>query len=274
MSRPSGWRRSLANGRLPLSALADGGRKKNLRLRGPVAATQPPGTGRGSSGLRAFLVPEEGTAWRRESDQPPAVVNRALRLLVGHPSVWLGDGRKHLALTVVLGELTLVARDHDGGGVELVPAVNGHPLDRASLARIAEQIAGELLVEVDEEARICTVTPISPVLAATLKLLARRGTLFPAEALGALAERLPALARVVPMQLPPGLMGAEIPLAQRALLRLTPVGVGLEGDALDRAFPDAPAHPPGMGPLQILGTVNGQRIYARRELGNWSLRRG
>jgi superfamily II DNA or RNA helicase len=188
---------------------------------------------------------------------------RAIEALVGHPRV-VEDRPPHRSIDVRAATLELVAAE-DGDTLALRPRLEGRELDAR---RLIDPRAGTLRPWlVDEAGPTVTVLRATAEIAAAVASVARHGGCFPAEAMPALVERLPALGARLGLALPPSLRGEEIAADPRPLLRLDPgEGVALRARALVRPLAGASAHPPGAGPVEIDGLVDGRRVFVRRDL--------
>ncbi|MEW5850321.1 MAG: DEAD/DEAH box helicase, partial [Myxococcota bacterium] len=198
---------------------------------------------------------------------------RALEQLVGHPRVTLAtDGRDRDAepLTVRTGRVGLAVAPTKGGALTLSPTVDGQPAP--ALARALTGVSHgrgralrvALLSSDQKEVSLLRVTPESRDL--ILKLHERQPS-FPPEATDELLAFTGLIGTELPVDLPPSLRGEELPDAKLLVLRLTTLGeTGLHAEVLCRPVLGGPAFPPGEGLPETYTTVDGRRVFARRDL--------
>jgi superfamily II DNA or RNA helicase len=214
---------------------------------------------------RAVLEILSEPPYYRRNDDPVA---RALDHLVGHPRVYVKVKTKVLPLVVRRAQVALAMRGKDDGSVELGLSIEGKLLGTADEDALAAS-GGTLAqwVQLDEAAGRATVATIDRRVGEVWLALRKHGRVLPAEATAALAERLPALTAVLPVDADASMLGREIEAEPRLLLRLVPDG----GDGIDawvgvRVLPGAPVQAIGRGAELITARVNGERVCARRQL--------
>ena len=202
------------------------------------------------------------------------LVHRALAALAGHPRIY--GPQRRARVEVQRSALGLLLRAEPDGGVLLQPALDGRPwpLDQV-LGELREAAAGGRVVWRDPEWTRLTVAAAPPDVFAFFEALKQRGARFPAEGAGALLDRLPALQRLLPVDVDPALRGPALRVAPRPrlVLRMGPdarLSVRLELLLL----PGASARPPGRGPEITYGQGPMGRAHLVRDFDDERLLAG
>lgn len=212
---------------------------------------------------RALLELADLDLLRAEVD--PRVRLPYLALLVDHPRVFAWE-RDRAPLRVVERELAFELDSAPDGGARLAVKV-----DRESIP--SEQAFSRLhgaglrrLVYIDDGATL-VVLAVPPDAARLVQLLARRGDVFPAEAVPGLLERLPRIAHTAPVRVSSNLDAPSIdaPTAPEIRLELAPVR-GLSVAFRARPHPKAAAELPGEGSETIPVMTDEGIVIVRRDL--------
>ncbi|MFC1609672.1 DEAD/DEAH box helicase [Myxococcota bacterium] len=212
--------------------------------------------------------------YRQEHTGPVARCEAAARALIGHPRVFIGDAFDS-PVEVRESRATLVAQ-RGAEGVELLPGIDGEPA--ASSFEDTQDLIGDLLVDLDVEARRCRITSGTRLLAKVGELHRRFGGVIPYADVGYLGRLLPNLEPTLTVVVPDSLKGQRIESERRLVLRLQPIvaGGGLHVEALVRAHPNGVLFAPGDGPAEVLGPDQHEQLsFAPRDLGSepdWALR--
>ena len=212
----------------------------------------------------AVVVLTDGVPQAPRSRPSPsrARMVRLLATLVEHPRVFLTD-RPTEPVGVQLGRL----------GLELVSTADG--LVPCFILGGARWTADEVLahressvvIDVDPEALVVTLAPVSAAMLALVQALQRHHPVFPEESHRELRRRLGALQHEVDLHLPPAIAGTTHVADSRPVLRLTQEGeTVLLAEIGVRPVPGAVFVPPGEGSRLALGAVDGLPISARRDL--------
>ncbi len=190
---------------------------------------------------------------------------RDLLALAGHPRVFAGA---ELASPIAVRGATLgiALRPVDGGGTEIAFTAAGEELPFERVASRLTRSDGTFLW-MDRDRRLCLVVEVAnPELTrAVVSALVRHGRQFPAEAESALLERIGPLQELLPVEVPAGLEGEEVPPSPHVVLRLALLESGLGLRVLARPLDGAPAHPPGEGPARLIASRAAGRVFARRD---------
>ncbi|MDQ3266655.1 MAG: SNF2-related protein [Myxococcota bacterium] len=206
----------------------------------------------------AFVKEADRTAARLLADG--AAATEALCALAGKVPVYLVTDRT-TPLELVVGPVTLRCLPV-GDSLRLVPSVNGHALPDDCLQRASR--SAHTLIHVDRDAHRCLVGRLRADVWSALGVLASRGAVFPAQAVEAVVDTLERVG--LPSELPPELMGMEVPPQPGLTFAVTVDGTGgLTAELRIRPLPGALPLPPGEGPEVVRATQEGQRRYCRRE---------
>ena len=198
-------------------------------------------------------------AWRRRD---PGAAGPFLELLAGHPRV-LAEGT-NTPIRVRSAELELRWRATRGGGVELVPMVDGERLEEQALQELAE-LSTEALWTRHRDGELIFARLTRPQ-QALLAHTTRRGGTFPPVAVPELMQRLERFEAVAPVRLDPQLRGREVDGAASALVKIEPRPDGSLGLRLRlRILPGAPAVVPGAGSEELYAFVAGERVFVARD---------
>ncbi len=216
---------------------------------------------------RAFeaLAPELAVGAAASRSVPtPLMVARAALALAGHPRLGLGDDDTQLRIREARLALLALPRED---GLELVPAVDGRPVELSVLRdAVAAHAPGPHVALLDAEREVLHVVRVEPAAAELLEVLATRGASLPAEAAPDLASRAPSLQGVLPLLLPENLKGEKVPPEPTLVLRLSPLGAaGVIAELLARPLPPFVVTP-GEGLAEVLGEKGGKTVHALRDL--------
>ncbi len=193
--------------------------------------------------------------------EPERMVSKVIQALVGHPYVFAMGSDEPLTVREVAFQLTL--QPHLAGGrwrVELdgellTPA---QALDRQQGAR-AECLVMRKGAEVQ-------VTPLTAAQLGVLQALAVDDDV-PADAFEPLLQRLPQLSHLMPVQVPTGLRGRQVPASVRPVLQVDALPDGsLTLWPKVRPLPGGALHPPGSGQAEVYMQCDGERLWTRRDL--------
>ncbi|MCP3100436.1 DEAD/DEAH box helicase [Myxococcus sp. K15C18031901] len=215
-----------------LSTGARVSRRKLLQEHGPTLSAQ--------DARLASLLPE---------GEAPA--SRALLLeLVDHPRL-SQEGTPDLRVHVERARVGIVAVER-GGAVVVSAGVDGATLPPSMLERVRKAKPEEAHFLWDEGARQLTVLDVGPEVRALVAVLQRHGNTFPPESHGALLEKLSKLAHRLPVAMPRGIMGEQVPAQQLPVLRIEiEPGGAVRVDVRVRALPDSEAFIPGEGARDV-----------------------
>ncbi len=187
--------------------------------------------------------------------------------LVGHPRVFFEEDPA-LPVSVCSATIGLTLRQLLRGVLEIAQTIGGEPIEANELYQNLASLGPDgRFVRIDRERRLCQVVsvPAPEDATAVLSAFATHGQRFPAEAEAGLLERLSLLQDILPVEVPAGLEGEEVPADRGLLLRLQLRETGLELRALACPLGGAPAHPPGEGLPRLSGIRDGKRVFVRRD---------
>ncbi len=225
---------------------------------------------------RLFDLQRASRVGQRIEDLPGALVAQGLWELLGHPRVFVKQG-KAVRLRVERVEPALGLRE-DVGGARAVFQLAEQTFDaEAAAALLEERVQHGMFAQLDLDARRVQLARIPDSLQQAVQLLARRGSRFPAEAIPELLRSLPQLSRHVPLAVGTGLRGREIEDESRPVLQLE-----LDADSVlhvalrMRVLPEWAPQVPGAGPPQLYaqrdeGTVHAARDLAAECARTWAL---
>jgi len=191
-----------------------------------------------------------------------AVARQALLELCGHPHVFLsGPPLRRLDLRAAALRLAVEER---GDSVRIVPWIEGAAAPaEAILPQLRSSSFDGAVVLLDEPSARCLVARVDPKVREVL--LALGGGAFPAEAAHAVLERASRLAALVPMRIPEGLLGDEVPARDVVVVRVERRGpVSLAVQLLVAPAPGGAALVPGQGGEVLSGSIDRRRIFVRR----------
>ena len=206
------------------------------------------------------LSPEDAKIVSLLSDG--AASRALLEALVGHPRLVLAEDAER-TVRIDRAPIGLVAESR-GGSVRVTAGLEGAPLPSSLLERARKGRPDDVLF-VWDSGRL-TLLDLQVELRALLRVLARNGDLFPPVAQPALLESLARWAQRVPVALPRGLMGEQVPVESRPVLRLTPEGEDVLVELLARPLPDGPTFVPGHGARDVHVRRGDKAVHAVREL--------
>jgi len=192
---------------------------------------------------------------------------RAFALLAGHPRVALAD-EPDVSLSVrrlPLGFTALPA----GKEIRIEPSVDGARFSPRLLEPLLKLHAiGEPLVIVEAEQQRMLLLDVPDEARRLFGVLAKYGDTFPPESQDQLMNRLALLDRALPIAIPESLLGSQLRDRPTVVVRLRLTYEGtLELEPFVRPAVGAPLYPPGAGPRDVLVARDGERAYARRDLG-------
>ncbi|MCE9670245.1 DEAD/DEAH box helicase [Myxococcus stipitatus] len=194
-----------------------------------------------------------------------APASRALLLeLVDHPRL-TQEGTPDLRVHVERARVGIVAVER-GGAVVVAVGVDGTTLPASMLERVRKAKPEEAHFLWDEGARQLTVLDVGPEVRALATVLQRHGNIFPPESHGALLERLSKLAHRLPVAMPRGIMGEQVPSLQLPVLRIElEPGGAVRVDVRVRALPDSEAFIPGEGARDVCVRRGTDAVHAVRD---------
>jgi len=182
-----------------------------------------------------------------------------LRCLAEHPTVQLEGSNELLRVTEQTVQVDLLEQP-DG----LLPKVS---LAGVSLAPGARRAEASYVLHHDRATSTLIVAPLTPALRRLLSALAHFRGVLPPESYPALAPWLSSLRQVARVSSPKVLQGTERPVPRRLLLRLSPsFDEGVDLTLTFRALPLGALWPPGQGPELVYGLLDGNHVFARRDL--------
>ncbi len=188
-----------------------------------------------------------------------------LAALAGHPRVVLAEN-PNAAVKVEVGRVGLLA-DERAGRVVLAPALDGAALPQGYVKRLLdERPNGPPAFLFEEAARRLTVLELPDEVRATLLALGRYGNDFPPESHAALVEKLSHLSARVPVAMPRSVMGEQIPVHTRSVIRLQvqPAGT-VRLELRVRPLPESTAFVPGEGARDVHVRREGKPLHAKRD---------
>jgi len=201
--------------------------------------------------------------WQPEHVREP-LARQALRELCGHPHVFLaGPPLRRLDLRASTIHLALEERDD---AVSIVPWTEGAtvPLEEI-LPQLRTSTFDGSVILLDEHAARCLVARVDPKVREVLVALGAGSNSFPAEAANAILERASRIATLVPMRIPEGLLGDEVPVRDEVLVRVERTGpVSLKVQILVVPAPGGAALVPGQGVETAPGSIERRRVFVRR----------
>ncbi|MCP3139675.1 DEAD/DEAH box helicase [Pyxidicoccus xibeiensis] len=201
----------------------------------------------------AALLPETAAPASRE----------LLFELVNHPRIYMDDSPQ--LVSIERAQVGLVAEDQNGT-VVIHAGVDGAALSKAMVDRIRRSKPEEGLYLWDAGARHLTVLDVGPEARALLAVLQRHGNAFPPESHGPLLEKLSKFSLRLPVAMPRGVMGEQLPPLNLPVLRLE---LQLDGqvrlDVRVRPLPDSRSFTPGEGPRDVLVRRGTAPLHAVRD---------
>jgi superfamily II DNA or RNA helicase len=191
---------------------------------------------------------------------------RAVCALVDHPRVVTeASGDAPVAIKQVALGFTAV---QDGDQIRLAPTIDGERISANRLATIARGFApDEPLYLEDPDRECCLLIEVSDDARALWTVLDKHGDGFPPESHAPLLDRLARLEARLPVVVPEGLMGPQLPSETTTVLRLRLLpDLALELELYIRPGPGAPMFQPGSGPKDVMLLRDGARGFLRRAL--------
>jgi superfamily II DNA or RNA helicase len=192
-------------------------------------------------------------------------VAAALEHLVGHPLLF-GPGKDSRRASVERQDLSLawtLQSDRLSWRVQL----GGKELDSRTLDWMLGHPNGERAVLYDEDSLRFVLVPLPEPRAAVLRAMSKAPRDLEPEAAPAVLGRIESLARVIPVQLDGGLEGEERGADASPILRVEPLSESALRFAVRvRPLSDSGPMVPGAGSERIYGTLDGRRVFARRQL--------
>ncbi len=187
------------------------------------------------------------------------VMGTILRALAGHPRLFRpNDDPLRVAQAEVGLELRPVA-----GGAQWHVAVGSKTSLLQGVAQPLVDGAEDLVLEHKDSIE---VAPMS-VAVRRLLLTLQSHPILPSAAVPALLQRLPQLARLLPVAVPAALRGENLPASRLPVLKLEVVeGGALQIEARVRPLPDSPLLTPGQGATEVYGQQGELRVWAERDL--------
>ena len=203
---------------------------------------------------------------RQDQQSRRLLMERCIRLLVGHPRVFARSDSKNVPVELRLVPLELVAERPEEGGVRMVFRLGESRLSAAEAARITGEVSGGLAWDVNVEEGVVRVAEVTRETRALIAGLAGRETRLPLEAEGELVRRLPGLSEAVPTAVAPELRGRAIGGDSRIVARLTLQRPGvLDVAMVVRPIAGLPTWPPGEGPEVVYTTDEQGTAHVARD---------
>lgn len=199
------------------------------------------------------------------ADLDPRVRLPYFSLLAGHPRVFAWD-QDRAPLSVVEEPLSFEMETAADGGVRLMARVGGESMSVSALQVRAWGI-GQLRAMYADQGRTLALLTVGPEAARLLADLRLRGDSFPAPAVSGLLERLPRIARSVPVRISPTIDAPSVsaPTAPEVQLELV-AGRGLALALRARPHAKAAAELPGEGSETIPVMTDEGIVIVRRDL--------
>jgi superfamily II DNA or RNA helicase len=183
----------------------------------------------------------------------------ALEALAGHPRVMLGP--EPVQVRTTSPELMVLEDDDELFRVAL--RIGEEQLMAGEA--VGSFIEGGLLRAREGELWIAR-TPAA--LRTILELAARYAVAIPRSAGDELVALLTRIPSEVGLELPPALAGRKLDANEKLLLRLEPLpAAGLFVKVLARPLGAGAPHPPGEGPIHLVGAIDGARVHTVRDFG-------
>lgn len=211
--------------------------------------------------LVELLRPNPGLPFNLwQQPDAPRLLGRALQLLVGHPYVWDRAADRPIAVRQLPLKVALV--EVPEGAQWQVQVGEEACTPQSLLARLAEGAEHALL---QSEAQV-VVVPVSQLQANLLRALGQ-APMVPMQALPTLMQRVPAMARMVGLDVPDRLRGKQVQASAKAMVRVDPLPDGSLGvEPLVRPLATGSLMVPGLGHQHVYGMDGEQRIWAERDL--------
>lgn len=181
-----------------------------------------------------------------------------LRQLARHGSILDPDDARR-TVPLVERRIAVVISLADEGA-ELHLAIDGEPIDPAAVQH------GSALLRFRENPRGYELAEVDPRLRPIATALVRERATLPRTMAEAIADRLVQLQPAVPLVLPEELAGTRLPVDERPVVQLSPLGDGgLRVRVAVRPLPEGPALAPGDGPPLLVGLRDGARVHVVRD---------
>ncbi len=185
---------------------------------------------------------------------------QVLRMLLGHPKVFLPKGNHPVAVRE--GRLELGVR-RQGRDVHLLLELDGR-------ARPGRLLSGQLFanetVMVDTMDGHVRVTDVLPGMVAVIHQLAQQAIVVPPDGLGALRARLPKLTRELAVSIDAELLGHPQVGDQRPVITAGFDGASLQLEVRVAPLPETSPQLPGQGSTVLFGRRGDHAIHVRRDL--------
>ena len=181
---------------------------------------------------------------------------RALLELAGHPHLFRHTAGGPVRLEFVRGEPELIARQDKKGGIvlELTPVIK----------------EGDQVLVVEENPSRFRVVEVRPEHLRIAVILGDKGLSMPARAREQAVKVTTAMARLMTVHSDIGVedeSAREIAADSRPYLLIRPHGQGLKVSLIAKPLGlDGPGYAPGAGGSSVIGVINGERIFASRDL--------
>ncbi len=203
--------------------------------------------------------PSVNTAiWSHAS--PMLVLARTLMALVGHPFIF--DKLTDIPLDVRVAPVQLELRQQGAGGQWRL-RVDGESITISSFLADIEAGAEHRVQRRDAE---IVISPLTGPASSLLGHLAQHPDV-PAAALRPFLERLPQIARLMPVQVPDTLRGRRVLASTMPVLRLDSLPDGtLSVEALVRPLTLGALLQPGQGEVQVFATDGDESVWTERDL--------
>ncbi len=197
---------------------------------------------------------------------------RMILALAGHPRVfWPQTSRGRddgTSIEIEADRLALFAEEDLHGAIQLSPVLEKSGRPRPDLTeQCTRRIPANIIIELDEDTGACRAIELTAEARRLLHSL--RGKIsFPREARLAVLQRLPRLAKHLPVLRDSGLSGTRVFSGPMVLVRVGPLGIdGIRVSVLIRPAPGLLAVKPGSGAQELYGmSKDGGLIWTQRDL--------
>ncbi|MCR4318284.1 MAG: DEAD/DEAH box helicase [Planctomycetes bacterium] len=186
----------------------------------------------------------------------------AIEHLVDHENVYREDLPER-SIRVIKKPPTFAVRHAKEGGLSIRIAIDGNPISDNMLLDLRRQ--GALIF--DERTDTLTVMRLDERIQKILDALSGGNAQFPEPAKDELMRRVPFLEAMIPVSLPPDLMGESVASDHRLRVRLSSLGrLGLVVELRYKPVDGASVSKPGEGSQNVTGLRHGKRVIANRNL--------